>query len=73
MNNIILMSYLSLFLPFLAFLINALLFHSSRKKHAAYVSIVLSGFGFLSALYIAVFYFQSGIAPGKLILWEHLF
>ena len=73
MNNLITLSYFIFLLPLLSFLINGLFLSSSNKKVAGYLSVALNGIAAVFAIYLAIIYFKSGIAPGRMILWEQDF
>jgi len=73
MNNLITLSYFIFLLPLLSFLINGLFLSSSNKKVAGYLSVALNGIAAVLAIYLAAVYFKSGVAPGRMILWEQDF
>ena len=70
MNKLTTLSYFIFLLPFLGFIINGLFLKQSHKKLAGFLSVALNGAAALIAIYLAFNYFQSGIAPGRMILWQ---
>ena len=73
MNDFASHSYWILLLPFLSFLINGLYLCRKDRKSAGILSIVLNGCAMVYAIVLAVQYFQSGMAPGKVLAWEYSF
>lgn len=73
MNNLTTLSYFIFLLPLFSFLINGLFLKSSYRKTAGFISVVLNGFAAFIAIYLSYVYFASGIAPGRMILWENNF
>lgn len=70
MNKLTTLSYFIFLLPFLGFIINGLFLKQSHKKLAGFLSVALNGAAALIAIYLAFNYFQSGVAPGRMILWQ---
>lgn len=70
MNKLTTLSYFIFLLPFLGFIINGLFLKQSHKKLAGFLSVALNGAAALIAIYLTFNYFQSGIAPGRMILWQ---
>ena len=73
MNNLTTLSYFIFLLPLFSFLINGLFLKSSYRKTAGFISVILNGFAAFIAIYLSYVYFASGIAPGRMILWENNF
>lgn len=70
MNKLTILSYFIFLLPLLSFLINGFLSKSLNKNVAGMLAVILNGASALIAIYITSVYIQTGIAPGRMILWE---
>ncbi|MCF0215108.1 MAG: NADH-quinone oxidoreductase subunit L [Fibrobacteraceae bacterium] len=73
MTNELLFSYLILFLPLLAFVVNGLFLGQKSAKGAAAMGIIGNGIGAISAVLLAVSYLTSNVAPQKAVLFEFSF
>lgn len=73
MINGITLSYFIFLMPFLVFLVNALYLGRKSAKGAAAVAIIGNGIAAACAILLAVDYFGSGMAPGKVIPYEFTF
>lgn len=70
MINGIYLSALIFILPFLVFVINGLFLGRKSAKGAAALAIVFNGIAAVCAILVAVDYFTSGMAPGKVVAYD---
>ena len=73
MINGITLSYFIFLLPLLVFVINGLFVGNRSAKGAAAIAVIGNGIAAACAILVAVDYFTSGMAPGKVIPYEFTF
>ena len=73
MINGITLSYFIFLLPLLVFVINGLFVGNRSAKGAAAIAVIGNGIAAVCAILVAVDYFTSGMAPGKVIPYEFTF
>ncbi len=73
MTNDVTLGYLIFLLPLLTFVVNGLFLGKRSDKAAAAFAVICNGIASASAITLAVHYFSSGLAPKKIVLFEHSF